>query len=99
MAARKGPSKGTGGHGRRRLEGRGPTPRAEDRPGHPAQRRARSAMKQSAGRQPKPARDAAELVVGRNPVVEALRARVPANALYVALGADLDDRVAESVRI
>lgn len=34
------PRPGTGGHGRRRLEGKGPTPPAHLRPGHPAQRRA-----------------------------------------------------------
>jgi 23S rRNA (guanosine2251-2'-O)-methyltransferase len=32
--------KGTGGHGRRRLEGKGPTPPAHMRPGHPANKRA-----------------------------------------------------------
>lgn len=37
--ARKGPTKGTGGHGRKALEGRGPTPKAEDRPYHPAAKR------------------------------------------------------------
>ncbi|NCV81551.1 MAG: 23S rRNA (guanosine(2251)-2'-O)-methyltransferase RlmB, partial [Actinobacteria bacterium] len=31
---KKGPLKGTGGHGRKALEGRGPTPKAEDRPYH-----------------------------------------------------------------
>jgi 23S rRNA (guanosine2251-2'-O)-methyltransferase len=39
-----------------------------------------------------------ELVVGRNPALEALRAQVPATALYVANGIDLDDRVSELVR-
>jgi len=34
------PRPGTGGHGRRKLEGKGPTPPAAMRPGHPAQRRA-----------------------------------------------------------
>ncbi|HLM87772.1 MAG TPA: 23S rRNA (guanosine(2251)-2'-O)-methyltransferase RlmB [Streptosporangiaceae bacterium] len=34
------PRPGTGGQGRRRLEGKGPTPPAAMRPGHPAQRRA-----------------------------------------------------------
>ena len=43
--------------------------------------------------------DEPELILGRNPVLEALRAKVPATALYVAYGTDLDDRVAESVRI
>src|SRR5215472_4642770 len=37
------PRPGTGGYGRRRLEGKGPTPPAEMRPGHPAQRRAAAA--------------------------------------------------------
>ena len=43
--------------------------------------------------------DAPETVVGRNPVVEALRARVPATAMYLALGVDNDERVAEAVEI
>src|SRR5581483_5121440 len=34
------PRTGTGGKGRRALEGKGPTPPAEMRPGHPAQRKA-----------------------------------------------------------
>jgi 23S rRNA (guanosine2251-2'-O)-methyltransferase len=50
------------------------------------------------GRRSAPAKDAPELLVGRNPVLEALRAIVPATALYMALGIELDDRVAESVR-
>ena len=37
------PRPGTGGQGRRKLEGKGPTPPAAMRPGHPAQRRASSA--------------------------------------------------------
>ena len=36
---KKGPTKGTGGNGRRALEGRGPTPKAEDRAWHPAGKR------------------------------------------------------------
>jgi 23S rRNA (guanosine2251-2'-O)-methyltransferase len=43
--------------------------------------------------------DAPETVLGRNPVVEALRAKVPATALYVALGMDADERVTEAVSI
>ena len=43
--------------------------------------------------------DAPETVVGRNPVVEALRAKVPATALYVALGVDADERVTEAVAL
>jgi 23S rRNA (guanosine2251-2'-O)-methyltransferase len=37
------PRPGTGGQGRRKLEGKGPTPPAAMRPGHPAQRRATAA--------------------------------------------------------
>lgn len=43
--------------------------------------------------------DAPEYIGGRNPVLEALRAGVPANTLYVALRIDNDDRVKEAVRI
>jgi len=43
-------------------------------------------------------REAAELLVGRNPVLEALRTRVPATSLYVAIGIDIDERVTEIVR-
>jgi 23S rRNA (guanosine2251-2'-O)-methyltransferase len=38
-------------------------------------------------------------VLGRNPVLECLRAGVPATALHVAIGVDADDRVSESVRL
>jgi 23S rRNA (guanosine2251-2'-O)-methyltransferase len=50
------------------------------------------------GRRAATPKDAPELLVGRNPVVEALRAHVPATALYVALGIEIDERVAEGVR-
>lgn len=39
-----------------------------------------------------------ELVTGRNPVVEALRARVPGSTLYVVSG-NSDDRVREAIQI
>jgi 23S rRNA (guanosine2251-2'-O)-methyltransferase len=38
-----------------------------------------------------------ETVLGRNPVLECLRAGVPATTLYVALGTDSDERLTESV--
>jgi 23S rRNA (guanosine2251-2'-O)-methyltransferase len=107
VAGKKGPSKGTGGHGRRRLEGKGPTPKAQERPGHPAQRRARSAAKRAADPQPRSPRpprrggpgagpiSPEEIVAGRNAVIEALRAGVPALSLFVATGLERDERVAE----
>src|SRR5215467_8064161 len=42
------PRPGTGGYGKHRLEGKGPTPPAEMRPGHPAQRAAARAAKAAA---------------------------------------------------
>ncbi|GIF11156.1 23S rRNA (guanosine(2251)-2'-O)-methyltransferase RlmB [Actinoplanes teichomyceticus] len=50
------------------------------------------------GRKSNPTKEGPELLLGRNPVVEALRALVPATALYVAQGIDIDERVAEIVR-
>ena len=40
---KKGPAVGTGGHGRKALEGKGPTPKAEDREYHPAHKRKQAA--------------------------------------------------------
>ena len=37
--------------------------------------------------------------MGRNAVAEALRAKVPVTALYVAIGIEADERVTESVRL
>lgn len=96
--SKKGAQVGSGGQPRRALKGKGPTPKAENRKGHPAARRAASAARRSEGK--RPARgDGPELLVGRNPVVEALRAKVPAKALYVALGVEADERITEAVRI
>ncbi|KRF09401.1 RNA methyltransferase [Arthrobacter sp. Soil782] len=103
---KKGPTIGTGGHGRKSLEGKGPTPKAEDRPYHKSHKRKqlaeRSAAKRLAGRAA-PGRSKAkpgeEYVTGRNAVVEALRAGIPAKALYVAIRIDVDDRVRESLKL
>ena len=171
------PRPGTGGQGRRKLEGKGPTPPAAQRPGHPAQKRAsgsgsgsrRSADASGSGsasgsgprrstdasgygsgsrrsedasgygsgsrrsadasgygsgsgsrrfadatgygsapsaagarRAPRGAGEAAEFVAGRNSVVESLRARVPATALYVgAFGGRVarDERIDEAIKL
>lgn len=89
---KKGASVGSGGQRRRALEGRGPTPPAHMRPNHPAAKRV-----QSPPRRPVKRTDETETVLGRNPVLECLRAGVPATALYVALGAEADERFTESV--
>ena len=116
------PRPGTGGNRRDRLQGKGPTPPAHMRTGHPAQRAAaaraaadgRPARKAEEGRgadgrgrsekwnENQAARgsgDGTEVVAGRNSVVESLRARVPAVALYVTGRAQQDERVAEAVRL
>lgn len=113
-SSRKGAQKGSGGQRRQGLEGRGPTPKAEERVKHPAARRAKAAAKQGANprgaagpsrggttRAPRynPGKEAPEQVVGRNSVVEALRADIPAKALYVAQYIDSDDRVRESMKL
>ena len=95
---KKGPTVGSGGVRRRGLEGRGATPPAHMRPNHPAAKRAAKAAKSQARRQTRKT-DGTEVVLGRNPVLECLRAGVPATALYVALGADADERLTESVQI
>jgi 23S rRNA (guanosine2251-2'-O)-methyltransferase len=92
-ASKKGPTVGSGGQRRRALEGRGPTPPAHLRPNHPAARR----TGQSPQRRPAKRTDETETVLGRNAVVECLRAGVPATALYVALGTEADERLTESV--
>jgi 23S rRNA (guanosine2251-2'-O)-methyltransferase len=109
---KKGPTTGTGGHGRKALEGKGPTPKAEDRPYHKAHKNKqlaeRSAAKRpgaagatrSAGARSGPkGRATEEVVTGRNSVVEALRAGIPAKALHVAIRIEMDDRVKESLKI
>lgn len=137
---RKGAALGSGGQGKKKLEGRKPTPPASARTGHPAARKVAAAAKRattsSAGNAPertgpyaaapptrgprtgsptgtprsgspaagtrvgrRPGPDAPETVIGRNPVVEALRANVPATALYLAMGLDSDERVTEAVSV
>ena len=93
---KKGLTVGSGGVRRRGLEGKGATPPAHQRPNHPAAKRAVKAARQQQGRHKKT--DDVEIVLGRNPVVECLRAGVPATALYVALGTDSDERLTEAVQ-
>lgn len=93
---KKGPTVGSGGVRRRGLEGKGATPPAHMRPHHPAGKKAAKAARQAQGRQRKT--DEVEVVLGRNPVVECLRAGVPATALWVMLGVDADERITESVQ-
>ncbi|KUL52877.1 RNA methyltransferase [Streptomyces sp. NRRL F-4489] len=100
---KKGAQVGSGGKRRRSLEGKGPTPPASARKGHVKNRVANAKAKQAAARRPAPRRGGpkgtAELVVGRNPVVEALREGVPATTLYVQQFIDNDERVREALQL
>ena len=165
---RKGPQVGSGGQGRQALEGRKPTPKATDRPYHPAGKRkaaaerfeaaggkrkpgsdgdagsrspkappagsanrqvrasgaparspgaarsaggadrsgsdrsggggSRQARPTGGGRAPKSSEEF-EMVTGRNSVVEALRAKIPATTLYMATRIEFDDRVKEILKL
>ncbi|MCU1513151.1 MAG: rRNA ((2251)-2-O)-methyltransferase RlmB [Microbacteriaceae bacterium] len=115
--ARKGPQVGSGGQGRQALEGKKPTPKAEDRPYHPAGKAklakdrfvAAGGTKRpsSAGAPQRPQQrvskpkqtDEFEIVTGRNSVLEALRAKIPVTALYIATRIEYDDRVKEVMQI
>jgi 23S rRNA (guanosine2251-2'-O)-methyltransferase len=109
--AKKPATSGTGGHGRRALEGKGPTPKAEDRSWHPAGKRKAAkerleTVKSRFGSTPAPQKRTvrpisveAEMVTGRNSVIEALRAKIPATTLHIATKIDMDDRVRESIAL
>ncbi|SDN88393.1 23S rRNA (guanosine2251-2'-O)-methyltransferase [Actinomyces ruminicola] len=105
---KKAPLKGSGGVRRRGLEGRGPTPKAEDRVGHPKARakmraESRAAQPTHAGRLEEAKRRFGvpgdhEIVCGRNAVAEAARARVPITRVFMAASAQSDDRLNAVVR-
>ncbi|MFH8990634.1 23S rRNA (guanosine(2251)-2'-O)-methyltransferase RlmB [Streptomyces sp. NPDC017940] len=102
MSGKKGAQVGSGGKRRRALEGKGPTPPAEMRKGHQKQRAAQAKARRATGRQAPRGRggkSASEMVVGRNPVYEALRGGVPATTLYVQQFIDNDERVREALQL
>ncbi|WP_333762465.1 23S rRNA (guanosine(2251)-2'-O)-methyltransferase RlmB [Streptomyces sp. IBSBF 2390] len=102
MSGKKGAQVGSGGQRRKGLEGKGPTPPAEMRKGHKKNRIANAKAKQTTRRpvvRGRGGRSASELVVGRNPVVEALREGVPASTLYVQQFIDNDERVREALQL
>jgi 23S rRNA (guanosine2251-2'-O)-methyltransferase len=103
MSGKKGAQVGSGGQRRKGLEGKGPTPPAEMRKGHAKQRAAQAKSRRAQGGRPQTrgrgGKSTSELVVGRNPVVEALREGVPANTLYVQQFIDNDERVREALQL
>jgi 23S rRNA (guanosine2251-2'-O)-methyltransferase len=110
---KKGPLKGTGGKNRRSLEGKGPTPKAEDRSWHvagtrtasqdrlaPARERHGSKRPSGGSKSSTKRKDSDnEILNGRNSVLEALRTGVPATTLYIAARVEVDDRVKESIAL
>ncbi|MBN0041908.1 23S rRNA (guanosine(2251)-2'-O)-methyltransferase RlmB [Cellulosimicrobium cellulans] len=117
--SKKGATVGSGGQRRKGLEGRGPTPKAEDRVYHAAHKRKVAEEKRAAaatgrggtarggaarsgasrGGGPKGRGSVQEVVAGRNSVLEALRARIPVEVVYLASRLDADDRTREIVDI
>jgi 23S rRNA (guanosine2251-2'-O)-methyltransferase len=99
-SAKGNPTAGSGGRRRKGLEGKGPTPKAEDRPYHKQHKMARAADRRAASRpKRKPTDSGPEWVAGRNAVAELLQANVPVSAIHVAEDVRRDERVAEIFRL
>jgi 23S rRNA (guanosine2251-2'-O)-methyltransferase len=112
---------GSGGQRRKGLEGKGPTPKAEDRKGHKAFKGGKPKVKattrkgeflapsaRTAGvagasrtntKRVAKAADSGEVLSGRNSVLEALRAKVPATSLYISNRIEMDERVKETIAL
>jgi 23S rRNA (guanosine2251-2'-O)-methyltransferase len=95
----KRPTAGSGGRVRRGLEGRGPTPKAADRPNHKVYKERAKSEREASRRPKKRSTDGDEWIAGRNAVVEALRAGVPVTGVYVAEGTERDGRLREAFKI
>jgi len=98
----KGNTAGSGGRVRRGLEGKGPTPKAEDRPYHAAHQAKKTPAqgRPATGGAPKTGRPGSgpEWVAGRNAVLEAMEAGIPVRTAYVAEGAERDDRLRDILK-
>ncbi|WP_028654634.1 23S rRNA (guanosine(2251)-2'-O)-methyltransferase RlmB [Nocardioides sp. J54] len=99
----KKPTAGSGGRVKRGLEGKGPTPKATEREYHKAHKIAQAkkaaAAKKGGRGGPRRKGSDAEWIAGRNSVVEALREKVPVTSVYVAEGAERDNRLREVFRL
>ena len=106
---KKGPTIGSGGQKKKGLEGKGPTPKAEDRPYHAAYKakrrvEARASTRPTRERQLEKLKrrfevpEGHEIVCGRNAVAEAARAGVPIRRVFMAVSAGSDDRLGAVVR-
>jgi 23S rRNA (guanosine2251-2'-O)-methyltransferase len=88
-------ARGTGNRPRRAAAGGEPRKQAGITPG--ARSLQSGGGREARGRDKRSAGDAPEVVAGRNAVVEALRAGVPATALYAVPRRESDERVREAV--
>ena len=66
---KKGATKGSGGQTRKGLQGKGPTPKAEDRVYHAKHKAKLARERRNSGRHEKVG---PEMVVGRNPVIKSI---------------------------
>ena len=95
----KKPTAGSGGRVRRGLVGKGPTPKAKDRPNHKVYKSREQADRAQQARPKRRNTTDAEWVAGRNSVVEVLRAGIPVTGVYVAEGAERDGRLREAFKL
>ncbi|WP_046471223.1 23S rRNA (guanosine(2251)-2'-O)-methyltransferase RlmB [Allosalinactinospora lopnorensis] len=104
---KKGPTKGSGGKGKSALEGKKGTLPKEQRHWYPKKQRSGAGKQQPGPPVSSPdvpgasGRDGggSELLVGRNPVLEALRAGAPASRLFLANSLEPDPRITEAARL
>lgn len=105
--SKKGPRVGTGGHSRRGLEGKGPTPKAEDRVYHAAHKRKvarekreqqEAALARARSRTSIKIPEGHELICGRNPVAEAAQAGVPILRVFISPTTTADERLESVIR-
>lgn len=109
---KKGPTTGSGGVRRRALEGKGPTPKAEERPAHKKNRMPRGdaagaggaarrtgGSRSGGGRSSSRPSTGADHVAGRNAVLEALREGVPATTVTLMNRIETDERIREILRL
>lgn len=105
---------GSGGRVRRGLEGKGPTPKAEDRPYHKSYRPRKPGESPISGERARERRSApgervrqasaakapgADWIIGRNPVLEALQADLPVRRAYLMEGAERDSRISDILKL
>ncbi|MDR1448128.1 MAG: 23S rRNA (guanosine(2251)-2'-O)-methyltransferase RlmB [Candidatus Ancillula sp.] len=93
--------KGTGGKNKRKLQGKGPTPKAEDRVYHKAYKQKQRNLSRSVSK-PKRANTrknrVVDIIYGKNAVLEGLHAKLPFHQILLSNDAPLDDKLKEIVR-